>query len=88
MQVLSNEVASGIRTSVGVVAEETAKFAEHFDKFFDCLNVSNPSVGRTSKNTFKNPYRKSKLRDEDFRLKVGHLNYLCKILLKRYCLVA
>ena len=76
LQVLSNEVACGIRSTVGEVAEETAKFAEYFDKFFDCLNVSNPSVGKKSKNTFKNPYRKYKDEEkEDFRPKVGHINY-------------
>jgi len=51
---LSNEVAYGIRCTVGAVSEEIAKFAEYLDKFFDCLNVSNPSVGKQSKNTFKN----------------------------------
>jgi len=62
---------------VGAVAEETAKFAEYFDKFFDCLNVSNPSVGKKSKNIFKNPYRKSTDEDkEDFRLKVSHVNHV------------
>ena len=53
----------------GDEAEETAKFAETFDKFFDCLNVSNHLVGKHSKNVFKNPYRKPKT-GEDFRLKV------------------
>ena len=68
---LSNEVASEIRMTQGDEAEETARFAEYFDKFFDCLNVSNHVVGKHSKNTFKNPYRKPKTRTEDFRLEVS-----------------
>ena len=44
MKVLSNEVTIGMRTTVEEVAKETAKFAEYFGKFFDCLNFSNTSV--------------------------------------------
>ena len=47
--------------------EETAKFVDMFDKFFDCLNVSSFTAGIQSRNAFKSPYRK----DTDFRLKVG-----------------
>ena len=67
---------------MGEVAEETAKFADHFNKFFDCLNVSNPIVGKKSRNTFKNPYRKSK--EEDFRLKVNHINCMCILVFNLY----
>jgi len=49
----------------GEEATETAKFAEMFDKFFNCLNDSNANAGMHSKNTFKNPYRRA----NDFRLK-------------------
>jgi len=31
------------------------RFAENFDKFFECLNVSNYVIGKCSKNVFKNP---------------------------------
>jgi len=58
----------------GEEAEETAKFAEMFDKFFDCLNVSYAKAGMRSKNCFKNPYRKP----NDFRLKVCCTSKICK----------
>ena len=45
---------------------ETAQFAGMFNKFFDYLTVSNSDVGKYSKCTFKNPYRKG----TDFRLEV------------------
>ena len=52
---------------VGDEATETAKFAEMFNKFFDCLNTSNFTVGKQQRNVFKNPYYSA----EDFRLTVG-----------------
>jgi len=55
----------------GGEAEEIARFVEYFDKFFDCLNVSNHVVGKHSRNAFKNPYRKPKTHAEDFRLEVS-----------------
>ena len=57
---------------VGVKAEETSKFAEMFDKFFDCVNVTNFSAGKYSRNPFKDPYRSS----TDFRLKVLKTIYM------------
>jgi len=65
-QVLSDQVANGIRVTQGEDAEETAKFCEMFNNFFDCLNVSNDFTGRNTLNNFKNPYRRA----ADFRLKV------------------
>lgn len=56
----------------GKEAEETAKFADTFDKFFDCLNVSCFEVGRLTRNAFKNPYRNA----DDFRLKV-YILFVC-----------
>ena len=56
----------------GQEATETAKFAEMFDMFFDCLNVSNSYVRKQSRNCFKNPYRSA----DDFRLKVRGI-YIC-----------
>ena len=58
-------------TFQGKDASETAKFAGMFDKFFDCLNTSNSYVGKHSKVTFKNPYRKV----NDFRLEVSNISY-------------
>jgi len=40
----------------GDEAEETARFAETFDKFYDYLNVGNNVIGKSSKNAFKNSY--------------------------------
>ena len=46
--------------------EETAKFVEMFDKFFDTLNVSNFSSGKEKRKPFQSPY----ISGTDFRLKV------------------
>ena len=37
--------------------EETVKFVRNFDRFFDCLNVSNLSEGRKSRKLDLYPYR-------------------------------
>ena len=66
IQVLSNTVSKAIETRGKAETEETAKFVDMFNKFFDCLNVSNFTAGIKSRNPFKSPYRK----DTDFRLKV------------------
>ena len=64
MQVLSATVAKAIRTTHSSEVEETVKFIENFDKFFDCLNVTNYDSGRKERTPFKEPYR-----SDDFRLK-------------------
>ena len=56
---------------LGTEAEETARFADMFDKFFDSLNVCNFNSGKHDRKPFKNPYRSA----SDFRLKVGHTGY-------------
>ena len=53
----------------GTQAEETAIMADHFNKFFDCLNVSNFDAGKKDRNRFKEPYRSK----DDFRLEVNLL---------------
>ena len=45
---------------------ETIKFVDNFDKFFDCLNLSNLSTGKEQRKSFKQPYYCA----NDFRLKV------------------
>ena len=45
---------------------ETINFVDHFDKFFDCVNVSNMSTGKEQRKPFKQPYYSA----NDFRLKV------------------
>ena len=67
LQVLSNSISKALTLLVGDEATETAKFAEMFNKFFDCLNASNFTVGKQQRNVFKNPYYSA----EDFRLTVG-----------------
>ena len=67
LQVLSNSISKALTLLVGDEATETAKFAEMFNKFFDCLNTSNFTVGKQQRNVFKNPYYSA----EDFRLTVG-----------------
>jgi hypothetical protein len=51
--------------TLGDEAEETAKFVEYFDTFFDCSNVSSLSAGKLSRCPFKSPYRSV----NDYRLK-------------------
>ncbi len=46
--------------------DRTVEFVLFFDKFFDCLNVSNLEAGRHSRNAFKFPYHSA----TDFRIKV------------------
>ena len=70
---LSGSVANGIRLTQGAEAEETVKFVEQFNNFFDCLNVSNSRVGKQTRNVFKNPYRSA----NDFRLKVRTVYKCC-----------
>ena len=41
-------MAHAIRLTGGEGAQETAKFIEHMDKFFDCLNVSSFTEGNES----------------------------------------
>ena len=66
MQVLSSSVSKALTHTLGDRAKETAKFAGMFDKFFDCVNVSNFTDGHHKRCIFKSPYRSA----SDFRLKV------------------
>ena len=52
--------------------EETAKFVGMFDKFFDCLNVSNFHDGILHRKSFQYPYRNA----NDNRLKVLKINLI------------
>ena len=60
-----------LKTGGGEV-KETARFVDKFNKFFDCLNVSNYTAGIKSRSTFKDPYRKGA--KEDKRLQVVSCN--------------
>ncbi len=65
---MSNSVAKAMEITLGNKAQETAKFVETFDKFFDCLNVSSLSAGKLSKNSFKSPYAYRSGKDFRFRV--------------------
>ena len=54
--------------------EETIKFVKIFDKWFDCMNVSNLSEGKLKRNGFKSPYRSA----DDYRLKV-YTGIICTV---------
>lgn len=66
IQVLSNSVGKAFELAASPGTEKTAEFVQIFDKFFDCLNVSNFVTGWHSRNDFKLPYRSG----TDFRIKV------------------
>ena len=50
----------------GCEAKETSRFVSMFDKFFDCVNVSNFTNGTRNRKQFQYPYRHS----DDPRVKV------------------
>ena len=52
--------------------EETAKFVSMFDKFFDCLNISNFHDGIHHRKSFQHPNRNA----NDYRLKVLKINLI------------
>lgn len=64
---LSESVSKALQLTGGEDAEETAKFVMMFDKFFDCLNVSNFTNGARARKPFQKPYTNS----EDTRLEVS-----------------
>lgn len=68
MQVLSDTVSKALyrKGKTDASAKETSKFVGIFDKFFDCLNVSNYVNGKRERKVFQDPYRSG----SDFRLKV------------------
>uniref|UniRef100_A0A1X7VJH2 Uncharacterized protein n=1 Tax=Amphimedon queenslandica TaxID=400682 RepID=A0A1X7VJH2_AMPQE len=54
--VLSQIVATALRTYLKEESEETEKYIEMFDKIFDCLNVTNYTC-YTKRKYFQSPYR-------------------------------
>ena len=69
-KVLSDSVSKALTLTGGDAVSETAKFVDMFDKFFDCVNVSNFNSAKLQRKPFKQPYRSAK----DFRLKVMFIN--------------
>ena len=57
IKVLSQSVATALRTYLKGESEETAKYLEMFDKFFDCLNVTNYTTCYIKRKYFQSPYR-------------------------------
>ena len=47
IQVLSQSVSKALQFAVGDRANETSRFADMFDKFFDCLNCRVYLLGNT-----------------------------------------
>ena len=64
---MSSTVAHAIKLTSGEGAQETAKFIDYMDKFFDCLNVSSFCEGKRKRKSFQQPYRGA----GDFKLSVS-----------------
>ena len=63
---MSETVSKALKFTKDERVEETAKFIEMIDNFFDALNVTNLVNGKTKRKSFQSPYMNNK----DFRLKV------------------
>ena len=69
---LSKTVSKALTFTFGDEAQETAKFIDQMDKFFDSFNVSSFDQGRKTRKPFHKPYIKPKNEDsEDVRLQVA-----------------
>lgn len=79
-QSLSESVSKALTLYGGEETEETALFVIMFDRFFDCLNVSNYTNAKRKLKVFQNPYRSA----DDFRIKVKsqyfHIMYMHMLL--------
>ena len=75
LQVLSESVGHALSLFGGPEAEETAKFASTFDKFFDSLNSRNCVTAKQKRKIFLRPY----FSGQDFRLNVsiGLYPFIC-----------
>ena len=60
---MRDTVSKALQLTGGSDVQETAKFVQMVDCFFDCMNVNSYDTGRL---IFKQPYRSA----TDFRLKV------------------
>ena len=73
---MSNSVSKALTLTGGPDVKKTAEFCEMFDKFFDCMNVSNFTDGNFSRKSFKDPYYSG----TNFRLKVLAISYVCTLI--------
>lgn len=64
-QVMSETVSNALTSTKDKNLEETAKFIQMTDKFFDSLNVTALGNGKAKRKSFQSPYTNS----NDFRLK-------------------
>uniref|UniRef100_A0A1X7TI06 THAP-type domain-containing protein n=1 Tax=Amphimedon queenslandica TaxID=400682 RepID=A0A1X7TI06_AMPQE len=71
-QVLSQSVATALRTYLKGESEETAKYIEMFDRIFDSLNVTNYTTCYTKRKYFQSPYRWN----NDLRIKWMQFEFL------------
>ena len=58
LKVLSSSAATVLMVTSGPEDEETWKFIENMDKFFDCYNVSSYSAGKKALKEFQKLYSK------------------------------
>ena len=56
------------------MAQETARFIELVDAFFDCMNVGNYTDGKRHRKVFQQPFRTP----SDFRFKVKYTTVWAK----------
>lgn len=63
---MSETVSNALTSTKDKNLEETAKFIQMTDKFFDSLNVTALGNGKAKRKSFQSPYTNS----DDFRLKV------------------
>ena len=66
IQVLSASVSSAFELTGKEEFEETSKFCQMFDKFFDCLNTRRAGEGKQKRKPDLDPYRS----DKDVRFEV------------------
>ena len=63
VQVLSESVSKALKLTEGSSTNETARFVELMDKFFETMNVHNFSHGFMHANVFKCPIEAGRIKD-------------------------
>ena len=70
---MSSTVSKALTFSSNPEVSETAKFTMMFDRFFDCLNVTNFDAGKHNKKDFQKPY----LGKDDKQIEVPYIIVDC-----------
>ena len=78
-QVLSESVADALAYFGDPKTEETEKFIQYFDKFFDCLNVRSLSKWKTSRKPDRKPYTSFTAPRLEVRLTARAMHCIIKI---------